>query len=290
MNYKEIYIEHYNRCYDKTESLIKSYFLKQKKSERTFGYGLQIVKKYLAETVNDKYEFAKEDPLVECYNYFLKRNRLYKSSSSIERILENEIYECFSENCGQEKIPEKLYCNLIKRIAINECVEEITRIISNDSVHLQLFYDYNSMDEFEIRDDSTVQIDNRPKYAKLLKLKWETSRNHIQNIIPKETTELPRYEMNDNCKLLLEHFVDNYKIDSVTKIKYINIMHYLKNDCDKTIFIFNLNQAQFKEMIELKYGVQLKNMDKPDRYEEREKPILRNIETSFVKNSGHILK
>ena len=133
MNYKEIYTDYYDQYYNKIESLIKSYFIKQKKSERTFGYGLQIVKKYIAETVNNKYAFEKYDPLIECYNFFVNRHRLYNSTSPIDRILENEIYDYFLANENREMRSNKSFTNLIKKIAINESVKEISRIISNDS-------------------------------------------------------------------------------------------------------------------------------------------------------------
>ena len=290
MNYKEIYTDYYDQYYNKIESLIKSYFIKQKKSERTFGYGLQIVKKYIAETVKHKYDFEKDDPLIECYNFFVNRHRLYNSTSSIDRILQNEIYDYFVENESCESRSNKSFNGLIKKIAINESVKEISRIIINDSTYLQLFYDWSDMLEFEIRDYAAIQIDTRPKYAKLLKLKWGIIEAPVNVHNTSGDNLWKGYDVNKNGALLFAELVEHYRPHDLSSVKFINILYYLKKHSEKGIFVFKVIQPEYGKVIASKYGITITKFAKSAKFDDEDKRQMNQIEQAFCKSSNLILQ
>lgn len=80
---------------------------------------------------------------------------------------------------------------------------------------------------------------------------------------------------------LFEFLCDHYMRDKKTAVKYINILHYLKNDVDKRIYIFNLTQQQYKVLILNKTRITISKFSKSDKYDEREKSLLDVLENTF---------
>lgn len=74
-----------------------------------------------------------------------------------------------------------------------------------------------------------------------------------------------------------------YRPNEKTVIKYVNILYYLKNDANKDLYIFNIKQNDFKQMVNSKVGIEIKKFEKSERYYEVEKPILNSLEISFRK-------
>jgi hypothetical protein len=86
---------------------------------------------------------------------------------------------------------------------------------------------------------------------------------------------------NDKANKLFEYLIEYYRVDEQTSVKYVNILHYLKNDVPKDLYIFNLKQVDYKEIIQTKCSIKIKKFAKSERYDDVEKPILNSLLSSF---------
>jgi hypothetical protein len=98
-------------------------------------------------------------------------------------------------------------------------------------------------------------------------------------------TLAPKYlgqPTNENANNFFDFLIEYYRPEETTQIKYVNILHYLKNDADKIHFIFNIKQNDYQEMIKSK-GINISKFSKSAKYEEVEKPIFYSLENTFLK-------
>ncbi|MFT5242968.1 MAG: hypothetical protein ACJA1H_001584 [Glaciecola sp.] len=86
---------------------------------------------------------------------------------------------------------------------------------------------------------------------------------------------------NDLANNLFDFLILYYRPDQKTKVKYINILHYLKNDSNKELYVFNVKQVDYIKMIKEKTGIQIKKFQKSERYLAIEKPVLNALEVTF---------
>jgi hypothetical protein len=86
---------------------------------------------------------------------------------------------------------------------------------------------------------------------------------------------------NDLANNLFDFLILNYRPNQKTKVKYINILHYLKNDSNKELYVFNVKQVDYIKMIKEKTGIQIKKFQKSERYLAIEKPVLNALEVTF---------
>jgi hypothetical protein len=91
------------------------------------------------------------------------------------------------------------------------------------------------------------------------------------------------YPTNENANKLFDYLNEYYRPNENTKVKYVNILQYLKKDANKDFYIFKIKQADFKDMIKLRFGIEIKKFEISEQYNEVEKPILNSLETSFRK-------
>jgi len=89
---------------------------------------------------------------------------------------------------------------------------------------------------------------------------------------------------NDEAINFYEFLCENYRPLESTKVKFVNILHFLKNDADKKHFIFKLKQDDYKRMVKNNTGIILNKFEKSATYEEEEKPIFHSLENTFLKN------
>ncbi|HHT9078524.1 TPA: hypothetical protein ACT5CJ_001295 [Flavobacterium psychrophilum] len=89
---------------------------------------------------------------------------------------------------------------------------------------------------------------------------------------------------NENANKLFDYLIEYYRPAETTVVKYVNILHYLKNDAEKKHFIFTLKQDAYKIIVKQKTGIEIKKFAKSEQYNEVEKPILYSLENSFLKN------
>ena len=89
---------------------------------------------------------------------------------------------------------------------------------------------------------------------------------------------------NDEAMNFFEFLYENYRPEDTTKVKFVNILHFLKYDADNKHFIFNLKQDDYKKMVIKKTGIIINKFAKSATYEETEKPIFHSLENTFLKN------
>lgn len=138
---------------------------------------------------------------------------------------------------------------------------------------------------------------NNPKYCFN---KWQLERFNTSRFLLIEYLELKQkgfvnyYEnlsdlklpINENASKLFEWFVEYYRPDQKKSVKFINILHYFKNDANKEIYTFDLTQLEYKEMIKKKFDINITKFAKSEQYLEVEKPILKSKERNFIKSRG----
>ena len=88
---------------------------------------------------------------------------------------------------------------------------------------------------------------------------------------------------NDKANKLFDYLIDNYRRNETTSVKYVNVLHYLKNDVPKDLYIFNLKQVDYKEMIQKKCNIEIKKFAKSERYDDVEKHILNKLLSGFLR-------
>ncbi len=89
---------------------------------------------------------------------------------------------------------------------------------------------------------------------------------------------------NDEAIKFFEFLCENYRPEDSTKVKYVNILYFLKNNALKKHFIFKLKQDDYKKMVKKNTGIIINKFEKSATYEETEKPIFHSLENTFLKN------
>jgi hypothetical protein len=297
MNYENIYEVSYSKYYTKTESLIKTFLVKRRNQNKPFYTATNEVIKYLSHVFYAKYSLSNNKNLDNLHQIFCKRHTEY-TINAIQGIFENEIKIEFDKIKSSELPTNYNYNKFIKSIALIEVENEISRLISNNARLLMLFYQLNDFEDFEIKLHRNLSLEDYPNYQKLLlKLHPEDYVNSIwyenlevldyrKNDLKEETTSENMYlgqASNENANKLFSFLMEYYRPEEKTSVKFVNILHFLKNDTDKDLFIFKVKQIDFKKMILEKAGIEIKKFAKSERYNEDEKPILNTLEHTFRK-------
>src|SRR5690606_7314026 len=108
----------------------------------------------------------KYDCLKNLHIIFQKRYALYEIDI-LQEVFTHEVKEDFGKIKKDELPLHYSYSQLIKDIAVFEIVNEILRLLQNNSQLLNMFYKANYFDEFEIRECSEFYLENYPLYKKL---------------------------------------------------------------------------------------------------------------------------
>lgn len=149
-----------------------------------------------------------------------------------------------------------------------------------------------SNETFEYAALNTFQIFN---YYELKNLKFLIENSIEQSRVNTENKDLlaigpeaPKngylgYPTNENANRLFDYLIEYYRPGEKTSVKYVNILHYLKKDAKKDLYIFNVKQLDFKQLIISKIGIEIKKFEISEQYSEVEKHILNSLETSFRK-------
>jgi len=88
---------------------------------------------------------------------------------------------------------------------------------------------------------------------------------------------------NEKANDFFDFLIEYYRPEEKTQIKYVNILHFLKNDADKKHFIFRVKQKEYKILVTEKTGIEIKKFAKSERYNEDEKSIFHSLENTFLK-------
>jgi len=168
MDYAKIYYDFYTKYFDKAELLIKHFFVKRKSRNRTYGDTLNSIRLYLSNDFKGTFEIEKNQILKELHILFNKRYNFYEANEEQE-IFTNELKEAF-DKIDFSKLPKDYnFIKLIKSIAIIEVVNEISRLLSNNSRLFEMMYQLNEFDDFEIRYHRGLLLDHTPIFKKLHK-------------------------------------------------------------------------------------------------------------------------
>ena len=190
IDYEKIYVDSYSEYYCKAETLIKKFLMKRKSEEMGFGKTSQKAKEYLTAKQKDKYNLLENRKLIEIYELFGTRYQEYEVNH-IQNIFAKKIKIAF-ENIETSKLPLNYsYSKLIKEIAVIEVLKEISRLMTNNNRLLELFYDLNMFDEFEIREHRNISLENYPIYKKLNMIKYP---NYYNSYSENEIFEQDKYE------------------------------------------------------------------------------------------------
>lgn len=87
---------------------------------------------------------------------------------------------------------------------------------------------------------------------------------------------------NKNGTVFFEYLIENYRQNETSKVKFVNILHFLKNDANKKYFTFKVRQKDYNNIVS-KYDIKILKFSKSELYLEDERPILHSLETAFLK-------
>jgi hypothetical protein len=292
MNYEKIYEDYYSKSFDRIELLIKFFFLKRRSQKRIFINSINEVTQYFNTDFKKKNIVYNNENLKALKQIFCKRHSIY-FIDEVQEIFENQIKIEFDKINASELPTNYTYLKFIKEIALIEAAKEISRLLSNNLQLLKMFYELNEFDEFEIREQGNLSLEDYPIFKKLHQELYpdyyiyhlEKEEEGLSNASAEENNYLGQ-PTNDKASELFEYLVQYYRPDDKSSIKFINILHYLKNDANKDLYIFKVKQLEFKKIIRAKIGIEIKKFAKSERYIEVEKPILNSLERGFQKNKG----
>lgn len=86
---------------------------------------------------------------------------------------------------------------------------------------------------------------------------------------------------NQKADALFNYLCKYYRKDEITKVKYVNILHFLKKDANKKEYIFKLTQGDYKTLIEKEQGIKILKFAKSETYYDSEIHILNRLEKTF---------
>lgn len=296
MDYEKIYIDLYSKYYTKTEFIITAFLAKCRNQNKPFHKACNEVINYTYAVFYSKYSLSTNTKLDNLYQVFCKRSTHY-TINAIQGVFENEIKTEFDKIMASELPSNYNYIKFIKRIALVEQQKEILRLLSVNAQLLEMQYKLNEFEDFEIRPYDFI-LEKHPNYKKLhLKLYPDSDEDYTEfgdlevfeyrkNDLREETISENMYlgqASNENANMLLSFLIEYYRPDEKTSVKFVNILHFLKNDANKDLFIFKVKQPEFKKMIQEKEGVEIKKFAKSEKYNVDEKPIFYKLESTFTK-------
>jgi hypothetical protein len=154
-------------------------------------------------------------------------------------------------------------------------------LLSKNYNLLDMFYKLNKFDEFEIKEYKGLYLEDTQIFIKLHSELYPESYDHS---LEKNTTDVfLGKSTNERAIELFDYLIENYRENETTIVKYVNILHYLKNDTNKELYIFKISQKDYKEKIKLIANIEIKKFAKSEQYFEVERLILDSLERRFAK-------
>ena len=277
MNYEKIYQDFYLKYYSKAEILIKNFLIKRHSEKRIFNNSINEVMFYLDKNFRNRFITYNNESL---YQTFLESRRFY-SIDVIQEVFNNEVKAEFDKINILELPANYNYSKLIKEIALIEVENDIRRLLSKNYNLLDMFYKLNKFDEFEIKEYKGLYLEDTQIFIKLHSELYPESYDHS---IEKNTTDVfLGKSTNERAIELFDYLIENYRENETTSVKYVNILHYLKNDTNKELYIFKISQKDYKEKIKLIANIEIKKFAKSEQYFEVERLILDSFERRFAK-------
>jgi hypothetical protein len=275
MDYTEIYNSTYQATYNRIELLTKNFFKKASSIDKSyrstfneFSYGIFRELSLRLDPVFNLPDYTKLFETVQ------KRNILY-SKNQINRVFEIDIQPNF-KTIAKTKLPENYnFKKLIYDFAAIQAINDLQGKAVENSQLLELIYDLERFELFEIRNIEKATIEEDENYRNLLQIK-----NNINPVLNFEGT-LPADEIGLE---LLNYLCENYRPDDSTQVRFINIHHYMRYGGNKNLYYYKLIQKDFKKLILKNYNIEISKFQKSENYLEEEKPFLNSKTNLFFKN------
>lgn len=250
MDYAKIYEDFYSKYYIKTELFVKLYFTKCKGDSRAFGYTINNVRVYITNTVQKKHIILNNKSLENLHHIFSTRFSHYETDE-IKKIFANEIKTAFDKIKKTDLPKDYNYAKFIKDVASLEIMNEILRLLQNNSGLFERFYQLNDYQKFEIKEYGDllnrtaifIELDSRiyPQYYKLenefVGNKKEVKEETIANIAPLLfiSSEVSSCFLDYQKKYILDFYIDYSYLKK--RMEDEKLIHYHKdNDFMKMIF------------------------------------------------------
>jgi hypothetical protein len=83
---------------------------------------------------------------------------------------------------------------------------------------------------------------------------------------------------------LFNYLVKKYRPSDKTRVKFINILYYMKNSKDMGKHKLKVTQEKYTPIIKKEFGFEIKKYEKSDFYLDDEEPILKQLKTDFLKD------
>jgi hypothetical protein len=247
MDYAKIYEAFYSKYYTKTEELIKLYFIKCKSENRAFGYAINNVRVYLTDTVKEKHIIFNNKTLGNLHLIFATRFRDYESDE-IQSIFANEIKTDFDKISSADLPKDYNYIKFIKDVASLTIINEILRLLQNNSPLFERFYKLNDYQKFEIKEYGDIlertaifiELDSRisPQYYLL-----DTERLDRQKDDEVSVNIAPSLFLNAEVSICFLDYQKKYILDF-----YVDYS-YLKKRMEFEELIFNRTDNDFMKII-----------------------------------------
>ena len=161
-------------------------------------------------------------------------------------------------------------------------------IIKNTKVKKTEFLQSISKDfNLQIIENDDLDLLNRNKYRVEIDKELIKSNPTNTTVSNSDTAHTEKYlgqPTNEKANEFFDFLIEHYRPEDKTQIKYVNILHYLKNDAEKKHFTFKVKQSEYKILVNEKTGIDIKKFQKSERYTEEEKPIFHKLENTFLKN------
>jgi hypothetical protein len=274
MKYTEIYNSTYLSAYIRLEKLTKNLFISLNKEDRSYDYALNTFSFEGLREIDKRLDLIYHMPgYTSIMEKFELRNKNY-TRNAIENVFVNDIYNAFVE-IPKEKLPKNYNFNkLVFDFAVIQAYQNLQSTAIKNSALLELIYKLERFELFEIKEITENTIFKNELYIEL------------SNTIQHPKTQKRKIVINANLQAenLFEYLVQNYKTDNFQSVKFINIWYFLDRDCDEK-FVFEATINEYKAIVEKKYKVVIKKFEKSPNYNEKIKPILRDLESLF-KNSS----
>lgn len=169
MNCEKIYKKKYDETFLKTEKEVKSYFLNEKKNDKS-NINVNTTFDKINNDINNL-EIHQNLKLRNLINIFKNTKHSY-NKNGIKRSFENEVLENFNE-IAKNELPEKYNYNLfVENLAEHDALYEIVRLLQNCSFYYQLLYEFDKLDFFKIEKLEMHELEETKLYKELHKLKY----------------------------------------------------------------------------------------------------------------------
>lgn len=166
MNYQQEYNSFYTDYYSLIERKIKHFLITEKTKKKNVDIVLNQLNQYLFSNVPKLLNVIENIDLKNLLQLFEKRNNLYEEDQ-INLILSNEIRTSFDAIPIEQLPVNYTFDKLLKEIAIQSAVEDITHLLNKNRNLFVLFYRLNDFSKFEIKEYKGISIEDTPLFIEL---------------------------------------------------------------------------------------------------------------------------